>query len=843
VESAAAEADTVVVAEADTVQADTTYAVLSLDRSGFAPPERQYDLLHTGLDLRVDLEQGRLEGAALHRLTPLGQTLDELRFDAADLDVALVTLTQPTPGIDRQRTDTLRFDHGSDDLRAFPVESVSPEDTVTVRILYSAVANDAATFPFGFVKPSAPTRAGQAHQAWTFGFPENSQRWFPTWDYPHELATYEIALTVPDSLTTLATGALAEQVRLGDGMRRDRWVLDAPQPAYLTSFAVGDFVVRADTLRRADGTTVPLWYATEPGYHDQADLIFGETPQMLEVFEDKAGLRYPWPNLKQVPVRDFPAGGMEHTTNIFYTETIQGDARAYRDIGGRMRSLVAHEIAHQWFGDLVVYENWANAALTEGFATFLESVYLEEAYGAAEGQALRITDRERYLEAAETMRRPIIWYGYEDPVQMYDAHSYQKAALVLQQLRQVMGEDAFWRGVRRYLRSHRGGTVTISDFQRAMEAETGGTLQPYVDQWFRSPGHPELRVTHTSEENDNLYRLRVEQVQDTARTALFDFEVDVELNFYTLEPFTQRVRVNTPDTTFVFTGSSPISFVRFNAGDWLLADVKVDKPVDEWITQLRRDDEMAGRYQAADALARQEPAREIRDALAATARNDDAPMVRARAVEGLASYGDQSYAARVLSDVAQDDSVASVRRAALTSMHRIPAAPALEAASTVLNDSTASYRVLAAAIQILAERDPENALKRFEPLYDLQSWNHTVERALVAAVDSLGQPEGLPYLLGQLRPDTPDGLVLSTLDAAAPHITDTLEAEPSVVGLLTGLLTRRSEAVRLRTVGILGTLSAPTAAEALRQHRQNESSPRVRQAIDRALERSASEGP
>jgi aminopeptidase N len=363
----------------------------------------------------------------------------------------------------------------------------------------------------------------------------------------------------------------------------------------------------------------------------------------------------------------------------------------------------------------------------------------------------------------------------------------------------------------------------------------GESLQPYFDQWFLRPGHPELRVTHIYDEADNLYHLQVEQVQDTARTGLFDFEVDIELNFYTLEPYQQRVRVNTKDTTFVFAGSSPISFLRFNAGDWLLADVRSEKPVDEWITQLRRDDEVAGRYHAVGALARQEPAKEVRDALTAAATNDAHPLIRARAAEALARYGDDSYAVRVLLERAEDDEASSVRLAALNSLEDTPDSRVLDAVRAILADETASYRVTAAAIGLIAARDSANALSTFEPLYDIDSWRDTVERALVAAIDTLKQPAGLPYLLRQLEAGKPDALVTAALDAAAPMVAEATDLHSELLDRLGHLLSARSEAVRLRTVRVLGALPDPAATDMLEQRQAVESSARVRQAIERIL--------
>lgn len=837
--------DTVaVVLEADTVDAVLpTYLVLGVQQEGFVMPQSAYDLLHTVLDLQVDFPAERVHGTAMHVLSPVTGEVRQLSFDAHNLDIELITLAWGRAAVDGERIDTLRYETGERTLTVHTNETLSETDTVRVTIAYAATPM-AAGNKLGMVfVDGAGTDPAEPTQVWTLGQPEDNAYWFPTWDYPNDFSTYEIALTVPGNFTTVANGTLVEQTSLGKNLRRDRWVLDAPHASYLTSVVAGEYATIKDTFRRRDQSTVPLEYMVEPKYAPHAKLIFGETPRMMAVFEEKAGTRYPWANYKQVAVREFTAGGMEHTTASTMTSSLQHDPRAHLDYTGR--DLIAHELAHQWFGNLFTARNWAHLALNEGFASFMEEVYLEEAYGQAPAQEHRIDSRAGYLAQAQSLRRPIIWYGYSDPNQMFDAHTYNKAEQVLVQLRHEMGDKAFWSGVRGYVRNNRHQTVVLDDLQEAMEEASGRSLHGFFQQWFLSPGHPELLVTQGIDEVSGRYQLRVQQVQNLEQTPLFSFPVDIELNFHTLEPFVQRVQVASKDTTFVFAGSAPFAFVRFDEGDHLLADIRVEKPVEEWINQARRDDEMAGRYDAIVALsglARKGIAenREIRDVLVNRVINDPSAFARRAAAQGLVAYVQESYVSQTLSRAAIADPDASVRRAALLSLHEAPDLQARAASTEALSDS--SYYVVATAIRLLAEQDSVAAWGAFQPLLEIVSWQQIVERALVRAIATTPIPEGIPYVLESLAPDRPDALKLEAVRATLPLIESFPDWQMVATERLISLLENVDNRVRIAAAAALKEIGTESALSEIREMRERQSTEAVRLAIDEAIRSLEREG-
>ncbi|HLA63820.1 MAG TPA: M1 family aminopeptidase, partial [Rhodothermales bacterium] len=632
-------------------------------------------------------------------------------------------------------------------------------------------------------------------QIWTQGETEDNRRWFPTWDYPNDKMTFEIAVTVPDSFRTFSNGALAGSEDLPRGLRRDRWVMnDTPMTAYLAAVVAGDFAVVNDEYRREDGTTVPLQYVVEPRFAGEAQAIFGETPEMIGVFEQVFGVPYPWPNYKQVTVRDFTAGGMENTSLTVMYENLQ------RDAGGRLGNemdlmdLVSHELAHQWFGDLTTTEDWANITVNEGMATWSEAIYRERAHGMDAAQERRIEDWNAYLGQARRGRRPIVWYGYGAEVgQMFDAHTYQKGGRVFEQLRFELGDAVFFRGLQRFLTEHGGTSVELDDYRQAMEAESGRSLQGFFDQWFRNPGHPALAVEQAYFPGSNLYTVEVAQTQDRTREPLFGFDVLVELNYPDGSRETHREHVASADTTLRFRVAQRPSWVRFDAGDHVPADITLTMPTDELVAMLRNDDELAARYDAVAALATLPEGQQAREALLAALAGDAHPLVRSRAVEALAGYLRSPGVGAALAAAAADEDP-NVRAAAVSALATLPeggpfaresATPALQAALT-----DPAQKVVARGVTSYARLLPRGAYDAYTSagLFGLESWGGVVERPLVAALDSLGDVRGLPYLTERVGLNNPDGVRTAAARAlgraGAQHMDRTAEVRATLLPLL-----------------------------------------------------------
>jgi aminopeptidase N len=739
------------------VSSDHAYSILSSDVAEPYVEPSGYDILSTSLDLSFDFERLTVGGAAEHRIRISADSLRQFWFDAADMEVGLVTCE----GCRRSGQDTLQVAYTGTDLAVVLRSAPRKGDTVSVRIEYTAYPmRNGEQRGMYFVDPAGQD-PNRPTQVWTLGQPQDNQFWFPTWDHPTERMSFDIRVTVPDFFETAGNGELVSQEALPGGLRQDRWVLKSEVPAYLAAVIIGDYTIITDSYERPDGSSVPLWYAVEPEYAEWAELIYPETPEIMAFVERKTRVRYPYENYKQFTVRDFTAGAQENVTATAIDASLQHDARAHEDYNGL--SLVVHEIAHQWFGNLVTCKTWGYLALQEGMATYFETLYLEDAYGLNEAQAHSIANWDAYLFESEYRRRPIVWHGYSDPNEMFDHHSYEKTAAVLHQLRFELGDEAWWRGVRRYLTENRNQAVTLRDLQFAMERASARPLGRFFEQWFLSPGHPELEVSQRYREDFGVYEVHIQQVQDTTLFPVFAFDVDLELNFKSREPYVERIRVENVDTTIVIGVAGHVTFARFNRGDWLPAEITVDKPLEEWTTQALADDDMSGRYRAVEALSPHSADDQVRALLLQIASSDPSEHVRELGVRALRVYTDESRTLDAMLGLALNDPSSSVRAAAVEAIAGARSASVRSVLSEALQDR--SYFVVAAAVESMARTFPGEAMDAFKPILGLRSWHSVVERALLAAASNLGGPIAYDYAVSLLGPTESESVRSSALSA------------------------------------------------------------------------------
>src|SRR5262249_33424926 len=410
--------------------------------------------------------------------------------------------------------------------------------------------------------------------------------------YPNERATSEVVATVPEQYLAISNGKLLEvrhdpQARL----KTYHWRQEIAHPAYLMTLVVGDYVEIADGY---DG--IPVLYYVHPGREEDARRAFGNTPRMVQFFSEKIGVRYPYEKYAQVAVTDFIFGGMENTSATTQTAETLHDARAHLDFSSD--PLVAHELAHQWWGDLLTCRDWAHGWLNEGFATYFEALWMEHDKGAAEFRyTLQQEAQEYFEEDSKEYRRPIVCNLYQDPIELFDRHLYQKGGLVLHMLRSALGDRLFWKAMQHYCVKHYGQSVITSDLQRAIEETTGRNLDWFFDQWIYKAGHPELSVEYRWDEEAKLAHVTVKQTQDTKTIVGTDgfatplFRLPVVIDF---ESAGQRqefpVTIDAAQQTFHCPLPSRPQMMRFDPGNWILKTLDFRPPKDWLLYQLQHDD-------------------------------------------------------------------------------------------------------------------------------------------------------------------------------------------------------------------------------------------------------------
>ena len=592
------------VVEVDTLAAEEDFLGAEDELPYQATATRSMDLLHMDLDLSFDWENQQVMGKAKLRLTPYFYPQKIVALDAQDFEFGRVAR------IHKGQLETLSYRYDEQEIQIYLPEELTVGDTVELEINYvafpdrnsgggSAAISD--TKGLYFIDPM-DTVPGKPTMLWTQGETQHSSKWFPTIDRPNERLTHNIWLTVPDSMVSISNGRLVKQQKLGNGLRKDHWEMNLPHAPYLVAIAVGDFV--KVTASHGD---LPLGYYVEKGFEKGAAKVFASTPEMISYFESRLGVPFPWQKYDQIVVRDFVSGAMENTTASIFMEELLLDEREALD--SEWDYIIAHELFHQWFGDLVTAESWSNLTLNEAFANYSEYLWNEKRYGQDQADLKLVVEKEGYFAEAEMDPKKLIRFNYADAEDLFDAHSYNKGGLVLHMLRRQLGDAAFFKGLNLYLTKHAFQAVEAHDLRLAMEQVSGQDLNGFFNQWFFAKGHPELEVEVDYSQPENLL-LRFSQVQDNLDYPVFQLPITV--SWYEGEVRkTKIVQLTTAQQEVALENGYPISLVYVNEGHEIVMKGNQVMSNAHYLQQFKESQLGVARFEALDSLASREATEEL----------------------------------------------------------------------------------------------------------------------------------------------------------------------------------------------------------------------------------------
>ena len=688
--------------------------------------DRVVDVEHLRLELDVDPDGRRIDGCAQLTCTAIAPGTRWVALDAVELVIRKV----------RVDTEDAPFTHDGKVLRIDLGEAIGPGDRVDLAIDYEGSPRRGLYFIHpddGY--PDKPV------QVWSQGQDEDSRYWFPCFDQPHEKATSEVIVTLPKRFTALSNGEpIADRIE-GD-KRWVHWRHDVPHSCYLVTLVVGDLATIDDRWR-----DVAVAYHVERGREDEARRTLERTPRMLEVFSERFGVDYPYRRYAQVFVADFIFGGMENTTATTLTDAVLLDERAALDHD--VDALVAHELAHQWFGDLVTCRDWGEGWLNEGFATYSEYVW-REAYEGRDAADLELADwAEAYFgEDGGRYRRTIATKLYDEPIDIFDHHLYDKGGRVLHMLRQVLGDDAFWRTLRHYLEKHRHGSVETRDLARAVEEATGRVLDWFFSQWvLEGAGHPQLSVGYAWDPEARVATVTVKQTHKVdARTPLF--RLPAVLRFRTGGVADHDVPIEIVDDRHVFhvpLPSEPAQAI-FDPGRTLLAQLDVDKPLSVWAGELAGATLAIDRIVAARALGDKGGPR-AEDALVTALRGDAFWAVRGAAAAALATTR-TDRARDALERALAADAHPRARRAIVRALGDLREdARAIAAVERVVRDGDASYFVEAEACLQLGRLRAPSAPELLREAARRESYTDVIRQHAYRGLAEARDDGAIPLLL------------------------------------------------------------------------------------------------
>ncbi len=683
-------------------------------------PTKKMDLVHTKLDVQPNWQNQTLDGKATLTFTPHFYPVDSFFIDAKRFDLKKVALVK-----NRQKT-TLNYHYGGKKLKIHLPRTYQKKDTFRIFIRYKAtlktkdktegsVAGSRGLF---FINPEGKLE-GKPRQIWTQGETEYSSYWFPTLDRPNEKTTQEIYITVDTQFQTLSNGIKVYSVLNADGTRTDYWKQKLPHAPYLFMMAIGDYAVVKDKWR----DSVPVNYYVEPEYKPYARMIFSNTKEMMDLYSNLFGYDYPWAKYSQVAVRDFIATAMENTSATIHFSGIQQNRRGY--LSQDFESLIAHELIHHWFGNLVTCESWANIALNEAFATYGEYLWKEHKYGKATASIEWQNDKKRYLREARRKQLPLIQFHYTHAGKLFDAHRYQKGACILHMLRAYLGDKAFFAGVEKYLEQRAFKPAEHHHLRLALESVSGKPLKWFFDQWFRSPGHPELDIKSDYDTANKEIQYIVEQTQNLNKFPTFKLPVTVAI--YQGEKVNrQKIWIENPTDTFRFSSEGPPELINFDAKRNLLAEKTFHKSLKEWFFQFRNAPLYLDQYEAFNHLSRYLDSmskKQLRNFLNDAINNPHWP-IRKKVLSLMENYSGKSVKSDFrdyVLNLAKNDPEPDVRAQAyqtLANGFRVNER-LISAYKKGLKDS--AYHVVKNALKSLASIKPEVALKEGEKLKDTRS--------------------------------------------------------------------------------------------------------------------------
>ncbi|MBI5498379.1 MAG: HEAT repeat domain-containing protein [Deltaproteobacteria bacterium] len=667
---------------------------------------------HVALDVRVDVEARALWGTATLSLQVVAPDAQRLALDARDMTVLAVRLDgQPAA-----------FRHTGGKIH---VELPAPLPRGTALGVAVDYRVEKPRLGLYFVAPDS-AYPHKPRQAWTQGQDDDSAYWFPCLDAPHLKATSEVRCTVPPPFRALSNGPRVGSTANADGTVTWHHRLDVPHPAYLCTLVVGEF---AEVVRHHGN--LPVRWFVPPGREDDAERSLGKTPQMIAHFEKLLGVPFPYPEYAQVTVADFVFGGMENAGATTLMDRTLHDARAHLDFSSE--ELVAHELAHQWFGDLVTCRTWSEGWLNEGFATYFAALWMEAEQGKDDFHYDLWLALRRYMEEdGKRYRRPIVTRRYQEPIDLFDRHLYEKGARVLHMLRAELGDAVFFGGLTRYLQRHARGSADTDDLRRALEEEAGRSLERFFDDWVRADGHPDVTVDHVYDAANKLalVNISVGARPELGRPWAFSVPVRIHCGKDVVET---RLKVDAEFQRFPVKVPDRPTRVVVDGDDAVLKALRLRLPEELLIDQLRKDPSVMARVRAAWAL-QDMPSRATLDALEAALKEDAFWGVQAD-VAGVLGEMRGERALRILLGALTSVKHPKARRAvarALGNWQHPDAARALEEKLRLGDDS---YFVEADAATALGRtRDPGAAAVLREILRARDSWLDVVRAGCVAGL-------------------------------------------------------------------------------------------------------------
>ena len=766
---------------------------------------RTYHVIHYKIVVAFDEREKKVEGTTSITFTPLADHLDSLLLDAEEMEITSVSLANG---------HSLRFANRSPQLAVFFDSSPGLDDTSTISVTYSCIPESGLYF----IQPDStdPTRR---RQIWSQGEDTNNHFWFPCYDYPNDKATSEVIATVPESYVLLSNGKLVRTSH--DARRRTRtfhWSETRPHSSYLIMIAAGEYQIVHD---HCGG--LPLEYYVYTDRVDDGVRSFSKTPAAMKFFQDKLGVPYPWEKYAQIWISRFMWGGMENTSAVTMNdEAYLLDPRAAVDFTSD--DVVAHELAHQWWGDLVTSRDWNHLWLHEGFANYFEALFKQHEKGGDYFQYDLMQQAASVFSTEEAHgRHPLV--GKDG----YTANTYSKGCWVLHMLRNILGDREFWRALKYYATRFAFRNVDSHEFMLAIEDATGNNVTRFFHQWVYLAGHPDVTVKRAWDDTANVLRLQFTQTQVMdSLTGVFQFPLSIECTttsgVKTVSTFIER-----QDQEVAIPLPGPPVMVVVDRGKNVLATFHMERSREENIHLLQHAHDITDRIDAARRLQPDNNDSVVFSSLREAALHDSFWAVRNEALLSVSS-SDNSDLKRVLFKASRDVH-SSVRASAIAALSRFSTA---DVGDSIVHAASrdSSLLVLCAGIRTLATIDSTRGFDLAARYVGMKSYRNMVRRTALDVMMDCRDSRSIPFALTYSAIDNPEDIRKLSVRILGGFSNASRAAKSRLVALVNdGVVSIRKAAVE----GLALSGDREVAAD-LQRRKLIEKDDVIRRAIDQALE-------
>jgi len=731
--------------------------------------DREVDIHHIKIDVSVNIESGTVKGNVTHTFSPFSSSLDAFSLDAEDMTILRARLAGKDIG----------FNQANDKVYLTLNKSMSWEDTAKVRLDYTANPRKGTYF----IKPDE-TYPEKPLQAWTQGEDMDNHHWVPLYDYPNDKATFEVSLTVEKKFTALSNGELVSVKNNKDGTHTWHWHEHFPMVSYLISYVIGEFEKVEDSY---NGIPVNYWVYEENKH--EALRSFGLTTDMMKYFGNRTGIEYPYEKYDQVIIDDFMFGGMENITLTHNTDRTMFDEFAAPDVSSD--GLVAHELAHQWFGDMLTTRNWAHAWLNEGFATFFSRKYRENKFGFDEGEYIRFGEINGYFGSNKKWRRSTVQHKFYESMDVFDGHIYAKGSLILNMLQDYIGDDAFWRFIQHYTKENQYKNVETPDLKKAIEETTGQNMDWFFKQWIYEPGFPEYNVTWKYNQRNKSVKLTVKQTQKS--TNIFKMPIQIQI-----DDKLKTVWIEDKEMVYEVPSEKRPKMVIFNAGMRIPCKLTFHKSISEWILQLEKGPHILDRIAAANELSTKKGRRIVETALLNSAKNDPFWGVRKEAVNSFAKLKSKNYAKELM--VMSEGQDNRVRRAIWNALKNYKKDEKVSEFLQNVIETDNKYYSIADAFKALVVVDTAAARQKVDALLDTDSHTDVIRKSAITYFGSVVTDKNYDRLKELVNYG---GTTWDARSEAVKQLGEYVKSKPKTVDLFVDMLKDNDRSVRRNAVRAL----------------------------------------